>query len=404
VDKQALGGLKVVGFVTEGVGPITTRLLSMHGATVVQIESQDRPDGQRLRSPFKDNMPGMNRSYRYSMTNPGKYSMCLNMKQPDAGKVAERLVKWADVVVDNFRPGVLDKWHLSYEEISAIKPEIVMASLTARGHTGPLRTVGGYGSEIAGLIGLNTITGWPDRNPVGVGPYTDWVAPHFAIISILAAVDYRRRTGKGQYIDMSQPEAAIKFIAPVILDYTANKRVQTRAGNRSSYAAPHGVYRCKGDDMWCAVAVFTDSEWEAFCVVMGNPEWTREARFSTFRERKEHEEELNRLVEKWTMTLEAAEVMEKTRKAGIRAGMLRTYADIIETDPQLNHRKHWHRIDQPEIGSLVHRGASYILSKTPYRMDKPAPLLGEQTEYVCRELLGMSDEEFIALYNGDVLK
>jgi benzylsuccinate CoA-transferase BbsF subunit len=404
VDRQALKGLKIVGFVTEGVGPITTRLLAMHGATVVQIESENRPDGQRLRSPFKDNKPGVNRSYRYSMTNPGKYSMCLNMKSPGAGQVTERLVKWADVVVDNFRPGVLDKWHLSYEEINAMNPKIVMASLTARGHTGPLRTAGGYGSEIAGLIGLNTITGWPDRNPVGVGPYTDWVAPHFAIISILAAVDYRNRTGKGQYVDMSQSEAAIKFIAPVMLDFTANKRVQSRDGNRCSYAAPHAVYSCKGDDMWCAIAVFTESEWDAFCRVMGNPDWTREARFSTLQERKANEEELNRLIEEWTVKFEAAEVMEKMREAGVRAGMLRTYKDIMETDPQLNHRHHWWHIDQPEIGPLVHRGASYMLSKTPYRMEKPAPLLGEHTEYVCRELLDMSDEEFISLYNIDVLK
>jgi benzylsuccinate CoA-transferase BbsF subunit len=203
---------------------------------------------------------------------------------------------------------------------------------------------------------------------------------------------------------MSQPEAAIKFIAPVILDCTVNQKVQARAGNRCSYAAPHGVYRCKGDDMWCAVAVFTDSDWEAFCVVIGNPDWTSEARFGTLKGRKDHEEELNRLVEEWTMKLEAAEVMEKMRKAGIRAGMLRTYADIIETDPQLNHRHHWHHIDQPEIGPLVHRGASYMLSKTPYHLQKPAPGLGEHTEYVCRELLGMSDEEFVGLYTADVLK
>jgi benzylsuccinate CoA-transferase BbsF subunit len=404
MGKQALTGVKVLGFVTDGVGPIIGRVLAMYGATVVQVESESRPDGTRLRSPYRDNIPGVNRSYRYALTNPGKYSMGLNMKHPDAAKIAQRLVKWADVVIDNFRPGVLERWNLDYSDVHAIKPDIVMVSVTARGQTGPFRTAAAYGGEISGLTGFIALTGWPDRSPVAIGAYTDSLVPHFAVVSILAALDYRNRTGKGQYIDISQSEAAMQFLAPVILDYTCNNRIQTRDGNRCSYAAPHGVYRCQGEDAWCAIAVFTDSEWAELCDVIGQPELEREPKFSSLKERKNNEDELDELIEKWTMKMDAASVMDKMRKTGIKAGVARSLKDILGTDPQLDYRNHWHRIDQPEMGPLIHRGTSYILNKTPYQFQKPAPRLGEHTEYVCRHFLEMSDEEFVSLYSKNVLK
>ena len=254
---------------------------------------------------------------------------------------------------------------------------------------------------MAGYAGFVSLTGWPDRPPVAVGAYPDIIAPRFGSTALLAALDYRRRTGKGQYIDLSEYESSIQFLIPAILDYTANNRIQTCNGNKSPYAAPHGVYRCKGDDRWCAIAVFTDTEWSTFCKVIGNPSWTQAPEFSTFNRRKEHEDELNKRIEEWTVNHVAEEVMMIMQQAGVQAGVVRTSADI-ENCPQLNHRHYWWTLEHPEIGKATYGGNSYILSQTPYRLERSAPCFGEHTEYICTRLLGMSDKEFVELFQEGV--
>lgn len=404
MSKKALEGLNVLGFVTDGVGPITTRLLSMYGATVIQVESEGRPDGTRLRAPFLNNEAGMNRSYRYVMTNPGKYGISLNMKHPDSRKVAKELVKWADVVIDNFRPGVLGKWDLSYEDMKELNEDIIAISLTARGQTGPFAKQAAYGPEVSAMSGFTNLTGWPDRVPVYIGPYTDWVAPHIGIISILSAIEYRNKTGEGQYIDIAQVEGAMSFLAPAVLDYSANRNKQTRSGNKCPYAAPHGVYQCEGEDNWCAITVFTEDEWSRFCRAIGDPDWTKDPKFSTLKDRKENEDELNELVQSWTIDKKHTEVMDILQAAGVQAGALRTVADLYESEPQLDSRKHWNMIMQPGFNEMMrNRGSSCVLSKTPYQFQRPAPEIGQHTEYVLTKILGMSDEQYVELYRNGVL-
>jgi benzylsuccinate CoA-transferase BbsF subunit len=404
MQKQALNGLKVVGFVTGVAGPFVLRSLAIHGATTVLVESIERPNITRTMAPFKYDKPGINRSFHFSFLNSDKYSMCLNLKHHRAKEVTRRLVRWADVIVDNFTPGVMQSWNLGYEEVKAIKPDIVMISLTNQGQTGPYRTTAAYGNELAGYAGFLTLTGWPDRGVVSIGAVTDVIAPRFGTVAVLAALNYRRRTGKGQYIDLSQYEASIQFLAQAILDYTVNNRIQTRNGNKCPYAAPHGVYRCKGDDKWCAIAVFEDSQWDTFCKVIGSPAWTKETRFNTLIGRKKHEDELNQLIEEWTVKHSAKEVMIMMQQAGVEAGAVRTERDVIENCPQLDHRHYWWRLEHPEIGETVYAGVAYILSKTPYQLQRCAPCLGEHTEYICTQLLGMSDEEFFELLQENVFE
>ncbi|MFC1532155.1 CaiB/BaiF CoA transferase family protein [Thermodesulfobacteriota bacterium] len=403
MKEQALKGIKVVGFVTAGVGPLVTRSFAVNGASVVVVESNKRPNNMRVRGPFKDDKPGVNRSYFFACHNSDKYDMCLDLKHPRAKEVTRKLLSWADVFVDNWRPGVMESWNLSYEEARAIKPDIIMIGLTQQGQTGPHRKVSAYGYHLAGLGGFINQTGWPDRAPVSVGPYPDFIAPRFGTIALLAALDYRRRTGKGQYIDISQYENSLLFQIPTILDYTVNNRINSRNGNRSPYAAPHGAFRCKGNDKWCTIAVFKDSEWEAFCNVIGRPAWTQEPKFSSLAGRKEHEDELNQLVEKWTVDHTAEDVMMMMQEAGVPAGAVRNMGDIVEDCPQMEHRNFWKKLDHPEIGETTVFGNSYTLSKTPYRLERPSPCLGEHTEYVCREFLGISDEEFVDLIQDGVL-
>jgi crotonobetainyl-CoA:carnitine CoA-transferase CaiB-like acyl-CoA transferase len=406
-QNQALSGLRVVGFVTAGVGPYFLRTLAIHGATVVIIENETFPDVSRTGSPFKDNRPDLNKSYTFAYKNTDKYSVSLDLKHPRAKEVVKRLIGWADLLVDNHRPGVTERVGLGYEQARAINPDIVAISLTHEGHTGPHRTVPGMGAVLAALSGLIHLTGWPDRAPVNLGAHgilPDFIAPRFGVIAALAALDYSRRTGKGQFIDLSEYESVIQFLIPAILDCTVNNRIQARDGNKSPCSAPHGVYRCKGSDRWCAIAVFTETEWEAFCQVIGNPVWTQEPKFKTLANRKENEEELNRLVGEWTSHHAPENVMMMMQQVGIAAGIVRTVEDVVRKCPQLDSRCYWWRLDHPEIGKVLSPGASYVLSKTPYEMKRPAPCLGEHNEYVCTRLLGIPDEEFIELYQEGVFK
>jgi benzylsuccinate CoA-transferase BbsF subunit len=403
--RHVFEGLKAVGFVYAGVGTFVLRVLALHGATVVRVESETRPDNVRTMAPYKDDIPGLNRSYYYNSVNTDKYDLALNMKHPRNKEVTKRLLQWADVLVENFTPGVMANWGLSYEEVKKINPSIIMISLSMQGQTGPARLQGGYGALLQSLVGFPLITGWPDGGPCLIDrSYPDYIAPRYGAMAVIAALLHRKRTGKGQYIDISEYEDAIQFEIPVLLDWVANRRVPKRAGNKNPYAAPHGVYRCKGDDRWCVIAVFTDSEWEAFCKVIGQPEWTQQEKFKTLLGRKQNEDELNQLVEKWTVNHTAEEVMTVMQQAGVKAGVVQTVEDVMDNDPQLKHRHFFWTLKHPECGETRHSRPNYLLSKTPSELRKPSPCLGEHTDFVCKELLKMPEDQYISLLLDNVFK
>lgn len=402
--KHAFEGLKLVDFCWVAAGPIVGLYLAHHGATVVRIESMRRPDIIRAVSPYKDNKPGINRSGNWDFFNSGKLGMSLDLSHPRGLEIAKRLVAWGDVVGENFAPGVINRLGLGYDELRKIKPDIIMYSSSNLGQTGPEARQPGYGVHLVSYSGFTYLTGWPDRvSTQPYGAYTDFIAPRFLLTAVLAAIDYRRRTGKGQYLDISQLEVGVHFIAPVTMDYMVNKRVQTRAGNKCPYAAPHQAYPCQGDDRWCAIGVFNDEEWNALCRVMGNPDWAEKPEFATLLARKRNEDELNERVGEWTRNFTAEELMERLQAVGVPAGVVKNAADV-QDDPQLAHRHFFWQLEHPEIGMHNYEGPGFILSKTPTEIKSPSPLMGQHTEYVCREILGMSDEEFIDLLSQGVLE
>ena len=263
---------------------------------------------------------------------------------------------------------------------------------------------GGFGTELASRAGFFHFIGWPDQEMVGFSyPYTDTNSPPLAAIAILAALEYRNRTGKGQYIDLSQHEVAVHHLAPAVLDYTANRREGGRIGNRHPSASPHGVYRCKGEERWCAIAIFSDAEWEAFCNVIGNPSWTNNRKFTTLLSRKQNEDEIDTLVAEWTINFTAQEIMVKMQSHGISAGVVQTAEDLHQ-DPQLKHRRHFWKLPHPEIGTYTCDSPAFKLSRTPCELSMPAPCLGEHNEHICTKILGMSDEEFVELDKAGVLR
>ncbi|MFC1958670.1 CaiB/BaiF CoA transferase family protein [Chloroflexota bacterium] len=402
--KKAFDGIKVAGITYAGTANFVLRTLGMHGATVVRLESETRPCNLRVSGPFKDNKPGINRSTWFALYNNDRYSLALNLKHPKAPQVIRRLVQWADIFVENFTPGAMERLGLGYESVRETNPNVIMLSISLQGQTGPHRLLAGYGSLLQGLSGHDYLTGWPDRGPVLIDQsYPDFIAPSFACTALIAALHYRQRTGKGQYIDLSNYESAIHWLAPAILDYTVNDRVQMRCGNRVNNAAPHGAYPCKGNDAWCAIAIYTDEEWLAFCQVVGNPPWVSDPKFSTFLARKANEEELDKHVAEWTLNFTAEEVTEKMQRAGVSAGKVQTCEDVAN-NPQIKHRQYFRTLDHAEIGPYQYYAPSYKLSKTPAEVRLSFPLLGEHTEYVCRELLGMPEEEFVELLLDEAFK
>jgi benzylsuccinate CoA-transferase BbsF subunit len=233
--------------------------------------------------------------------------------------------------------------------------------------------------------------------------YTDFVSSHFNLVAILSALNYRRRTGKGQYLDLSQYENALHFMAPSILENVVNKRVVSRVGNQLPCSAPHGAYRCRGEDRWCAISVFTDEEWKSFCRVIGNPAWTNDPKFATLLTRKDNEEQLNKLVEEWTINYSPEEVTTMMQNEGVPAGTLQTTEDVLDHDPHLKDRHFYWELDHPVMGRHRVWRSSFTLSKSPCELRR-APLLGEHNEHILKTILNMSDDEIADLIINGVIE
>ena len=401
MQKQPFAGVKVLDFTWGLAGPLTTKYLADYGATVIRVESPARPCGTRVSPTYQDNIPGVDRAGYFAFFNPNKYSLSLNLNHPKAKEVIEKLVSWADIVAESYSPGMMEKWDLGYEELKRIKPDIIMSRSSSQGQDGPHASFSAFGIPLVGLAGFSHLTGWPDGSCLPLpSAYTDFIGPRFAAATLIAALDYRRRTGKGQYIDCSQLEASLYFLAPVLLDYTFNNRQGSRLGNACPYACPHGVFRCKGEDRWCAIAVFDDQEWQALCRLC-NPNWSQDPRFRTLLDRKNNEEELNKLIEAWTVNFTPEEVMSQMQANGIAAGVVQNAKELY-LDPQLKQRGYFWQLNHPVLSSFPHLSQASRLSKTPATPKTPAPCLGEHTEYVCTQVLAMSDEEFLELYRTGV--
>jgi crotonobetainyl-CoA:carnitine CoA-transferase CaiB-like acyl-CoA transferase len=405
---QALAGLRVIDFTWVGVGPLLTKHLADFGAEVIRLESRTHLDSFRYAPPFVEDQPGIERSGHFLQLNTSKYHATLNLNHPKGRELARRLIARADVVAENFTSHVMEKWRLTYEELRQVKPDLVMISLSMEGRTGPHRDALGFGTVLQASAGLAYVTGWPDRPPAIPGAaYTDWTTPWFGLVALLAALDYRRRTGRGQYIDVSNLEVGVNCLETALLDYTVNGRVQMRAGNEWMVgdlpgAAPHGVYRCQGANRWCAIAVGNDQEWRRFCDVLGNPAWTREPRFTTGLGRVKHREELNARVEAWTSPQRAEDVMHRLQAAGIAAGVVQSAADLAG-DPQLVHRGQDIFLDHPAVGVQRYDAPPFHFTASPAQ-PRPVPTLGQHNAYVFKGLLGLADTEYEALESEGVFE
>jgi crotonobetainyl-CoA:carnitine CoA-transferase CaiB-like acyl-CoA transferase len=390
-----LVGLKILDFAWVMAGPLATRVLADYGATVVRIESSERQDLIRALSPRLDANPSPEHSLPQQNFNAGKLGLALNPRIPQAKEVVFDLVRWADVVFDSFAPGAMKSWGFDYDRLSQINPKIVQVSSSLMGQWGPLASFAGFGNLAAAISGYYEVTGWPDRDPVGpFSAYTDSLAPRFAVMAILAAVEHVRQTGKGQFVDLSQAESALHFYTPALLEFQVNGRIMTRSGNADPYRAPHGAYPAAGDDKWIAIACETDQHWQSLCAEMNRKDLATDKQLSTLSGRLRRAGELDKIVANWTGNLEAAAIQAKLQSRGIPAHLIATSQDCAE-DPQLSSRDHFVSVSHPMHGKVIVEGTRFKLSRTPAVIKRGGPTLGQHIHEVLSGILGY-DEQKIA--------
>jgi benzylsuccinate CoA-transferase BbsF subunit len=400
----AFDSIRVLELGSGAAGPVATRYLADHGARVVKVESATRPDFLRLVHQRPDDPHGLDGAPMFVLLNPNKQDVALDLSKPEAVALALRLVDWADVVVENFSPRAMAKWGLDGPNLRARKPSLVMVSSCLFGQTGPQREYPGFGAQGSALSGFNHLTGWPDRD--GVGPYgtiTDSLSPRYVALLVAAALRRRERTGEGQYLDVSQIETAVYSLSEMVVRHAASGESPTRAGNRCEHAAPHGVYPCRGDDRWIAIAIFSDLEWKLLRRQMGNPPFGQDPRFATAEGRLAHADELDAELARWTAQHDAFELAERLQAVGVEAGPVQDLADL-NADPQLAHRGHFETLRHVHLGELRFERSAIRLSESPSQIRTPGPNLGEHTREVLSGILGLGDAEIERLAAAGVLR
>ncbi len=375
--EAVLKGLRILDFSWVLAGPYATLILADFGAEVIKIQPL---------LPEKDD--AFSRGY-YNTWNRNKLGITLNLEKAEGQRIVRKLIDLSDAVVENFSPRVMDNWGMDYPALQKIRPDIIYLRMSTAGHSGPRQDFSGFGPTVQATAGLTSLTGYPGQTPLGVGfAIADHVAGLYAAISLLGALEYRQKTGQGQYIDLALTETMTTLLADNILEYTRKSNIDL-----ISRPAPEGIYRCRSEDRWVAITINSDAEWESLKKALGNPNWADRPEFSSRTARIQNSEALNSQIQSWSQLQDAFEVMTILQRYGIAAGVVQNAADIA-ADPQLKARGFF--FEQAQSSPIR-------LSACPVDYRKPAPLKGEDNDYVYRELLGLSSAEIEKLKSENVI-
>jgi crotonobetainyl-CoA:carnitine CoA-transferase CaiB-like acyl-CoA transferase len=398
-EKQPFKGIRICDLSRFWSGPYCTQYFGGLGAEVIKVEAIQSVDGFRWPQQVGDKW--WEASGNWCSVNLNKYDLALDLNQPRGMELFKELLKNSDILIENFPPRVMENFNLTYPVVKELKEDIIMASLPGYGLTGPWRDYQGFGFSFEQSSGLASLTGYPDGSPVILGGSADPIVGTHTAFAIQAALEYRSRTGKGQFIEISQLEALTCFMGPAVMDYVMNTRVWGRRGNHNPSMAPHNIYRCKENETWVVIAVQFDDEWQALCNATGNREWIQDERFSTFERRIENQVELDGLIGEWAIQHESYEVMDILQKAGVPAGAV-TDSTMLLKEPNLTERGFWVELDRAVVGRQVYATYPIKFSETPIAY-RPAPTLGEHNKYVLGTILGLSDSEIEALEKEQII-
>ncbi len=392
---------RIVDFGTAWAGPMAAQLLADMGAEVVKVESRARMDGLRLGRPIVgEDISGGDRGLWpelqpvYHSLNRNKMCVTVNIKHPEGLGLVKDLIARSDVVLNNFSPGVLQRAGLSYQELRAVNPDIIVVSMPAAGETGPLKNILAYAPIVQALSGLMSLVGYRDEPLVGEmqSAWSDAIAALHAALAAVTALRHRNLTGEGQYVEVSQIEATTALLGEPLLDYEMNQRVGGPQGNQDPEFAPHNNYPCLGDDRWVAIAVKSEEEWLAFCNALGQPDWTQDPRFADKPRRLKHLADLDRHISEWTRQRSAEEITGILQEAGVAAMTVMNIEDQFQ-DAHFHERQAFIETEHPYVGAEWLYGLPWLLSDTPVGANRPAPLLGQHNEYVFCQLLGLPQDE-----------
>ncbi len=418
--KSILSGIHILDLTRVWSGPMAGRMLAELGAEVILVEPPQgrggdqayyealREDYQAGRpSPnFPDGDPGeqpWNRMGTFNDFNRNKLGITLDLRPGPGQELFKRLVKLSDVVMENFTPRVMENFGLTYPVLRGVNPAIIMVSMPGYGSTGPYRNYPAYGTTLEQHAGFSSIMGYPDSGPYRTqSSYPDPVAAVNAASAVMLALWHRRRTGRGQHIDLAQIEASVCLLGEYVLGYAMNHKPPVRYGNRHPSLAPHGCYRCKGDDRWAAIAVGTDQQWQAFAEAIGSPPWTQEERFRTLAGRWHNQDEMDHLIEEWTTRHDHYEVMFLLQGRGVAAGAALDAAEML-ADPHLKETGFFVTVPHPCAGERQYPGHGLTFSRISFVPPTPAPCFGQDNEYVLGTLLGLPVEEIDRLRQEKVI-
>ena len=339
----------------------------------------------------------------FADVNRNKRSITVNMDTEEGREVIRRMVPQCDVVVENFSPRVMDKWEMGYEKLRELREDIIMARLPAFGLKGSYRDYLGMASVAMSITGLYYLWSYSDQpEPAGPPVWTaDYLSAAYGSIAMLAALRHRDRTGQGQLIEVGQVDATATLLGATYLDYFVNGRIPDPVGNTHPNMAPHGVYRCKGADAWCAIAVCNEEEWDIFCRVLGEPKWCREEKFASVEQRVAHRAELDKHIEEWARQQTPHQIMYTLQKAGVSAGAVQDGEQLFH-DSHLRHRGFFAKIDDADTGPIEYPGPIVRLWDTPGQSER-CHGFGEDNDYVFGVLLNMPQDEIRRLEKAGVL-
>ena len=394
--QRPLTGVRVMDFTQVFAGPTCTRILSDLGAEVIRLESPNRLDVTRnlIHADNDGQEHPWERTLYFTIRNAGKKEIVVDLAQERGREMVRSIVAQSDVVAESFTPRVMRQFELDYEHLRQVKPDLIMISLSGYGQNGPYMDWSAYGMGLEPASGVSQLTGYAGGPAMRSGlSFTDPYSGFLGAGAVLAALHYRRRTGKGQYIDLSEQEAAIPLVGVALMDYAMNGRLPERIGNRSPWAAPQGCYRCRGDDDWIVISIEDDQEWAAFCDATGHPEWKDDPRFADVLSRHQNHDELDRLIEDWTLGQDHYEAFHLLQRAGVKAAPVLNGKDAL-LDPHFRERNHFDVVDQPYIGRRpVQRHLAAKFTEFEASAQGPAPTLGEHNHQVLGGMLGLSEHD-----------